>query len=99
MARRERNGLVGRSERRTRGSISLGGARPDPLALPAEDQRIGVSGHHRLARLAEYAASSLALAVAEQLFMLNNRSGFSRCFAGTFPTAEMFSPHPMRRIT
>ncbi|TMJ78929.1 MAG: hypothetical protein E6G79_22400 [Alphaproteobacteria bacterium] len=44
------HGLVGRSERRTRGSISLGGARPDPLALPAEDQRASVSGHHRLAR-------------------------------------------------
>src|SRR4051812_18221897 len=48
--RRQRHRLVGRSEGRTRSGVSLGGARPDPLALPAEDQRAGVSGDHRIAR-------------------------------------------------
>src|SRR5207342_2119254 len=35
---------------RARGGLSLGGARPGPLALPAEDQRDGVSGDYRLRR-------------------------------------------------
>jgi CubicO group peptidase (beta-lactamase class C family) len=50
LARRQRHRLVGRSKGRTRGGLSVGGARPDPLALPAKDQRAGLSGHHRLAR-------------------------------------------------
>jgi hypothetical protein len=36
--------------RRARRGLSVGGARPDPLALPAEDQRAGVSGDHGIAR-------------------------------------------------
>ena len=49
LARRERHRLVGRSEGRARRGLSLGRARPDPLALPAEDQRAGLSGDRGVA--------------------------------------------------
>ena len=48
LARRQRHRLVGRSEGRTRRGLYVGRARPDPLALSAEDQRAGLSGDHRL---------------------------------------------------
>src|SRR5664279_2249065 len=63
---------VGRSEGGTGGGLSVGGARPDPLALPPEDQRAGVSGHHRLTpeRLTESARPLRAFFVAERLFRI-----------------------------
>ena len=53
LARRERHRLVGRPKRRTRGGVSVGGARPNSLALSQEDQCTGVSSDHRLARVDE----------------------------------------------
>jgi hypothetical protein len=94
LARRQRHRLVGRPQGRTRGRLSVGGARPDPLALSSEDQCAGVSGDHRLARLRCKPLESL-----HPHPSLNNRSEFSCRFPGTFPAPRCLILTQWRRTT